>query len=247
MFIVLNYFSDVHCSYLNYLVSKVLSICLLVFPCNNFLFFKIWIPITTKITLLSNMLPCRPLSILIPPYAIHSSGTSANFHQITCCHSQSPSGEPHLLFLRVHSQKPVTYREMFFRLFCACLWLLHILRKKEELNVCDLQEAGVMFNLWSFQNWKQGVYLYVRGISRSGGGKSRVEKKKRPLRVGDCFRMNIEAKKLNNTTPCRGDVILLPHFHVTVPFYAVTLPPFCFLKDLNNALWRVQIEKSFTV
>lgn len=51
--------------------------------------------------------------------------------------------------------------------------------------------------------------------------------KKRTLWVGDCFRTNIEAKKLNNTTPCSGDVIILLHFHVPVPFYAITLPPFC--------------------
>jgi hypothetical protein len=71
-----------------------------------------------------------------------------------------------------------------------------------------------------------------------------TQRKKRTLWFGDCFRKNIEAKKLNNTT--------LQWWRYSVASLSRTCAILCnhpaailyCIKQCNSTLWRVQIEKA---
>jgi hypothetical protein len=117
-----------------------------------------------------------------------------------------------------------------FELFCvSCTFS----EKKSKNLMCVIYRKPVWYLICGPSGTESKAQYICTSISMSEvflapvAENRELKKKRRTLWGGDCFRTNIEAKKLNNTTPCRGDVILLPHFHVTVPFYAVTLPPCC--------------------
>jgi hypothetical protein len=153
-----------HCGELNYVWWNVYHYTCSFLSCNNFLlFFPIWTSIATETTVFWSAMPRNTLQICWC-YAISNfSRFPRNLGKFPSDYMLSQSRqfmdsnhrESFNLFIHnyVYKSPSVTAKYSRNTFVLLCVFCSFSGKKGKRWNVCDLQEAGVTFNLWSFWNW----------------------------------------------------------------------------------------------